>query len=308
MLARLRNFRETPAELRNKWLLAGFSIRGPRTLRYVRRFHGPTTVAPGVARTEEAATARDGARTRLLRYEPEGRRTPTGALLWFHGGGFFAGSADSENSFCSSLAAELGVLVVAVDYRLAPEHPFPAALEDCHAALEWVVRQSGPLGVDRDRVAVGGASAGGGLAAAVCQVARDRGTPMPRFQLLRYPMLDDRTTTRRPGRSAVWSHVSNRYAWSCYLGDQEGAPPLYAAAARATDLTGLPPAFIGVGSADLFLEECRDYADRLNAASVPVQLHVEPGMYHAADGMMPGAGSMQWFRRREIAALREAIC
>ena len=307
-----RTYAQVSPELRNPALLRSVSIRGPRTLQLLRRF----TAAPGPVRTGvgvvgEEATSVDGATVPLLVYEPPERERPSGALLWLHGGGLIAGSAAVENAYCSDVAAEAGIVVVGVDYRLAPEFPFPAALEDCYAALLRLFEQATSLGVDPDRIAVGGASAGGGLAAAVSQLARDRGEVRPCFQLLRYPMLDDRTGLSRlpPTRLHTWNATSNRYAWECYLGRRPrmaDAPP-YAAAARTTFLGDLPPAWIGVGDADLFHAESVRYAERLAAAQVPVELHVEPGMYHGADGYVAHAPSMVAFRERELAALRAAV-
>ncbi|TIC88945.1 alpha/beta hydrolase [Nocardioides sp. GY 10113] len=240
---------------------------------------------------------------------PEGRAVPSGAVLWFHGGGYVVGSGYANTDLVTDLAHDLGVVAVAVDYRLAPEHPFPAALEDGYAVLADLVRRSEELGIDPDRIAVAGASAGGGLAAALCQLVRDRGEYRICFQALRYPMLDDRTepATRR---HFVWTPRSNRTAWDYYLGgsrERGGSPPPYAVPARTADLTGLPPAWIGIGDADLFLEESRAYAERLADAGVPVDLEVVPGMYHGADGVRPAAPSVVSFLAAERAALRRAL-
>lgn len=193
-----------------------------------------------------------------------------------------------EHEVCAHYARELGILVVGVDYRLAPEHPFPAALDDCYAALRWLHDRAEQLGVDPARIAVGGASAGGGLAAGLAQRAHDLAEVPVALQVLTYPMLDDRTVLRRDhaGRGRIlWTPASNRYGWTSYLGHPPGAaePPPYAVPARRADLAGLPPAWIGVGELDLFHDEDVEYARRLEAAGVPVTLHVEPGMYHAAE-------------------------
>lgn len=219
------------------------------------------------------------------------------------------GAADYDHAWCSAVAADLGIVVVGVDYRLAPEHPFPAALDDCLTALEWLHDNADDLAVDTRRLAVGGASAGGGLAAAVAQRAVDAGLPVA-FQLLRYPMLDDRTLARSGVRGALaWTPSSNRFGWRSYLGRRPGGDtlPPYAAAARRPDLTGLPPAWIGVGDLDLFHDEDVDYARRLRAAGVPCELLVVPGMYHGADGVRPDAPSMRDFRDSAVDALRRAL-
>lgn len=273
----------------------------------------PTPVAPGIACRRAVAPGADGdPAVPVVVYERPGRLRPSGALVWIHGGGLVMGSTASAHAFCSRVAAELDLLVVSVDYRLAPEHPFPAGLHDCVAALRWVHHQAEALGVDPSRIAVGGDSAGGGLAAAVAQHERDLGGAGIAFQLLVYPMLDDRTVLRAEAEDDdgfVWSRRSNRFAWTCYLGHEpsmaEERP--HAAPGRCTDLAGLPSAWIGVGELDLFLLEDVDYAQRLEAAGVACELHLVPGMYHGADAILPGAASMQAFRDRMVAALATAI-
>ena len=289
------------------------SLRGGVSLRAGRRLVALAPAAPLAAdvspRSEMIAVGSGRPDVRLVVYERPERERPSGALVWIHGGGLVMGAPEGGEGLCSRLAAELGIVVVSVDYRLAPEHPFPAGLEDCYAALEWVHDRAGELGVDRRRVAVGGDSAGGGLAAALAQMAADRGGPAVCFQLLHYPMLDDRTTLRTGLDALVWTMRSNRWAWAAYLGH----PPTvteqrpYASASRRTDLGGLPPAWIGVGDIDLFHDECVDYAARLRAAGVPCELHVEPGMYHGADQLMPAAPSMRAFLDRLVAALGSAM-
>ena len=230
------------------------------------------------------------------------------ALLWIHGGGFIMGSPQVELPIIGRLAGELGAVVVSPDYRLAPQHPFPAALDDCMATLEWMRAHADEFGIDPDRIAVGGASAGGGLSAAVAQRCRDAEIPL-RAQALLYPMLDDRTALRADhgGRGQfVVTPSANRFGWTAYLGREprvEDAPE-YAAPVRRTDLTGLPPAWVGVGELDLFHDESVDYADRLTAAGVHCELVTVPGMYHGADGVAPKAPSMKAFRDSMVNHLR----
>jgi len=267
-------------------------------------------LAPGVTpRDERIPASGDRPELRVVVYEHQSRKHPSGALVWIHGGGLVMGTPGQGDGLCSRIAAELGVLVVSVDYRLAPEDPFPAGLDDCFAALEWVHERADELGVDRERVAIGGDSAGGGLAATLAQRAHDHGMVPVCFQLLQYPMLDDRTALRSGPDALVWTRRSNRWAWGAYLGHpasvNESRP--YASAARRVDLSGLPPAWIGVGNIDLFHDEGVDYASRLAAAGVPCDLYVEPGMYHAAEQLMPGAPSMAQFVERLVAALNAAI-
>lgn len=229
-----------------------------------------------------------------------------------HGGGFVVGTPEVGNRIASEMAKDLGIVVVSVDYRVAPEDPFPAALDDCYAVLTWLHKHAADLGVDTQRIAVGGGSAGGGLAASLAQLAFDRNGPSICFQLLEYPMLDDRTATRTDGaaRSAlVWTLASNRFGWRSYLGQEPGgeAGAPYASAARREDLAGLPPAWIGVGDIDLLYDENVAYATRLRVAGVEVTLDVVPGMYHGADDIRPDAPSMIEFRSRMYAAIGQAI-
>jgi len=259
-------------------------------------------------REERVPASGDDPAVRALVYERADRVGPTGALVWFHGGGFVMGSPEQDAPLSSRFADEARVLVVSVDYRLAPEHPFPAGLDDGVRALRWVHEHAADLGVDPSRIAIGGESAGGGLAACVAQVAHDRGDLPVCFQLLQYPMLDDRTT-RRDVDALLWTKASNRYAWAAYLGrdPSEAEDRPYASAARRVELGGLPPAWIGVGSIDLFHDECVAYAERLRAAGVPVDLHVVPGMYHGAEAIRPEADAMRDFTARMVRAATAAI-
>lgn len=315
-IARQRPAVERVAEdLRSPVLYMPFALRSERTLGVARSLSAVavTPIVPGVEVAEQTVGGSDDSPpTRVLVYEPADRARPSGALVWIHGGGMIMGRPEQANAWCSAIAADLGVLVVSVDYRLAPEHPFPAGLSDCYTALTWLRDQADDLGVDPARIAVGGDSAGGGLSASLCQLSRDRGGPAICFQLLNYPMLDDRTVLRadHAGRGAfIWTPESNRFGWTSYLGrtpSLDEAPP-HAAPARTTDLAGLPPAWIGVGDLDLFYEEDLDYAERLEAAGVACDLHVEPGMYHGADQVALNAPRTEAYRNRMVEALRQAI-
>ncbi len=307
-LRRHRQTREVHPELRTRMLYAPLIVDNRLSLAVGRRmFAGTTDALPGV-QIRPVTSPVD-----VLVLDTPARSRPRGALLWIHGGGLILGRPELDLNWCSRIAAELEIVVVAVRYRLAPEAPFPAALDDCAAALEWLHDHAEELGVDPTRIAVGGASAGGGLAAAVCQRAQDEGQVPVAFQLLQYPMLDDRTTLRRERdiRSVfAWTPRSNRYGWSSYLGHRPGAvePPPYAVPARRTDLTGLPPAWIGVGDLDLFYDEDVAYARRLQASDVPCDLQVTPGMYHGADvALGEKSPLMVTFRRRMLTALDQAI-
>jgi acetyl esterase/lipase len=214
------------------------------------------------------------------------------ALLWIHGGGLVLGRAAMNDRLCGEIAQAVGITVVAVEYRKAPEHPFPVPLADGHAAWTWLQREATALGIDPARVAVGGESAGGGLAAALAQRLHDEGGVEPVAQLLFCPMLDDRTAARRELDAVghlVWNNRQNRFGWRSYLGVEPGAPslPPYAAPARRADLAGLPPAWIGVGDIELFAEEDVAYAERLRACGVPVELRIVPGAPHGFEVWAP---------------------
>ncbi len=223
---------------------------------------------------------------RVLLYRPVGAAGLRPAVLQIHGGGYVVGAPEVNDLSNRLLVAELGCVVCSVDYRLAPEHPYPAALEDCFTVLHWLTREASSLGVDPARIGVMGESAGGGLAAALALLARDRGLAAIAFQHLIYPMIDDRTCVDPDPHpytgEFVWTPEDNRIGWEAYLGRPAGGEgvPACAAAARATDLSGLPPAFISVGALDLFLEENLEFARRLTRAGVAVELHVYPGAYH----------------------------
>jgi acetyl esterase/lipase len=210
-----------------------------------------------------------------------------------HGGGYVAGSYAGDDARFDRWCVEHRCLGVSVEYRLAPETCYPGPLDDCYAALAWTYEHAAELGADPDRIGVIGYSAGGGLAAALGLVARDRGEIPIRWQALIYPMLDDRRVTVSSGWEVpIWKPSDNHFGWSSYLGERFGTDdvPTYAAAARATDLRGLPPTFLMVGALDIFHDEDVDFANRLTHAGVPTELHVYPGAPHAFDGLAAGSG------------------
>jgi acetyl esterase/lipase len=260
-----------------------------------------TALAPGPGADVEALTITSGAGVRLHR--PSESTAPGPALLWIHGGGYVLGRAKQDDAICRRFARTLGITVAAVEYRLAPEHPFPAPLEDCYSVLRWL---AGLPAVDAARIAIGGASAGGGLAAALALLARDRGEVTPAFQLLVYPMLDDRTAGRDLDNTGyrMWNQRSNRFGWASYLG---GADPHVAVPARHQDLSGLPAAWMGVGTLDLFHDEDLTYAERLEDAGVPCHLEVVPGAFHGFDSVVPKAEVSRSFFDSQCASLRQAL-
>jgi acetyl esterase/lipase len=249
---------------------------------------------------------------RVLVYLPKNVSTPTPALLWIHGGGYVIGNADLADLQVKNIVSTIGCAAVSVDYRLAPETPHPGPVEDCYAALKWLYTNASDLGVDAARIAIGGDSAGGGLTAGLALLTRDRGEVPLVFQLLIYPMLDDRTVTVTDPHpytgEYIWTADSNRFGWTALLGQEPGGADVspYASAARAEYLEGLPPTFIGVGTLDLFLEEDLEYARRLIRAGVPTELHVYPGAFHAFP-MVAEAQVSQSFTRDYLHALTQAF-
>lgn len=251
-------------------------------------------------------------RIRLRVYKSGSIFAPTPVLIWMHGGGYVMGRPEQDDNSCAQYVRELGITVVSVDYRCAPKHPFPAALDDCYTALKWVASHSQQLGVGPERITVGGNSAGGGLAAALSQLARDRKEIEPAFQLLVYPMLDDRTVLRTDiddSQNITWNHKSNRFGWESYLGQECGAEevPAYSVPARGADLSGLPPAWVGVGALDIFHDEDVAYAHRLKESGVACELEVIPGAFHGFDVFDPRVPIVQEFRKSQIAALKKHL-
>lgn len=256
----------------------------------------------GVRRTE-----RDGA----VVFEPVERTGPVPALLFVHGGGFIGGTADNGAPFTRRIVRELGIVVVSVDYRLAPEARYPSQLEDCYEALRWM-HTDPDLGIDTARIAVEGVSAGGALAAALTLLARDKAEFPPLVhQSLIYPMLDDRPDATEPDGATgeiAWFRESDAFGWAALLGaDVVGGPdvPAYAAPARATDLTGLPPTYIGAAALDFLVYQNLDYAKRLIAAGVPTRVEVYPRTFHGFD--VGAARVSEDFKNSRLAVLRRGL-
>jgi triacylglycerol lipase len=254
----------------------------------------------------------DGSDLRLRLFRPASSVNPKGCIIHIHGGGYIGGSLEAAGQRNRDLVSALGCLVIAVDYRLAPEHPYPAAIEDCYAALAWATRARAALGIDTGAIGIKGESAGGGLAAALALLARDRGDYRIDFQHLTYPMIDDRTGSERPGNSFsgqyVWTAQNNVFGWRSLLGPLFGGGkvPAYAAAARATDLSGLPPAFLMTGTLDLFFDENIEFARRFVGAGVPIEFHALSGAFHGFE-LATAASVSRLARLLSLRALARAL-
>ena len=287
---------------------------GPRSIRWAKRLPVRGSGVPDSVIIEDLTipAGDSGPDVRVRIYRPRTAVAATPALLWIHGGGLIAGNHLTDERSNSNFAGTLGITVVSVQYRLAPEHPAPAPLDDCYAALTWLHDNASEQRIDPTRMVIGGASAGGGLAAALTLRAHDDGFITPVMQLLLYPMLDDRTVLRTDMDSSMvrgWTPGSNRFAWDAYLGRAPGAPDVspYAAPARRSDLTGLPPTWIGVGTFDLFFDEDLDYATRLQNAGVTVQLEIVEGAFHAFDALLPKKPVSRAFWQSQASALAHAM-
>jgi acetyl esterase/lipase len=267
----------------------------------------------GVSSSDHRAPGPQGAPAVPVRvYRPDDQKGKLPALYWIHGGGYVMGDIEQDDRLMKQMVKRIGCVIASVEYRLAPENPFPAPVEDCYAGLKWLFAHAGELQVEPSRIAIGGASGGGGLCAGLALMVRDRGEMQVCFQLLIYPMIDDRNVT--PASHAItdprmWNRESNRLAWKAYLGREGGGPDVspYAAATRAKDLAGLPPAYLPVGALDLFVDENIEYAQRLIQAGVPTELHVYPGAFHGFDVFAPSARVSKQFKAERDDALRRVL-
>ena len=249
---------------------------------------------------------------RVVLYKPADLPQGAPVVLQIHGGGFLFGTAELGDPRNRAMALAVCCAVASVEYRLAPETAFPGGLDDCYAALVWLAGQATELGLDPARIAIRGESAGGGLAAGLAIMARDLGGPAICFQLLVYPMLDDRTVHAAENRFTghlIWDRASNVFAWESWLGMAAGTDsvPSLAAPARTADLAGLPPTCITTAALDLFIDEDLEYARRLIHAGVPTELHVAPGAFHGFDAMVPEAAVTQRFIACGDQALRRVF-
>jgi acetyl esterase/lipase len=248
---------------------------------------------------------------KLRTYTPAGDRTRA-ALLYIHGGGMMIGSPAMDDVLLATIASELDIVIVSPDYKLAPENPYPAAVDDCHSAWNWLQSNLSELQVAGDRIAIGGESAGGGLAAGLVLRLHDEGGPQPAAQWLFCPMLDDRTALDRSLDEAnhfVWNNKMNLVGWSSYLGKALGTDqvPAYAAPARRTNLSSLPKAWIGVGDVELFFEEDKAYANKLSAAGVACELDIVSGAPHAFEGLAPDSQLAKDYLARAKSWLKAAL-
>ena len=272
-----------------------------------------TEPSPTVIRQDHLVPGLNGAPdVRVRHYRPISQPGVLPCLYWIHGGGHVLGQMDQDDPVMDHIVDTVGCAAVSVEWRRAPENPFPAPLDDCYAGLAWTHKHAAELNVDPQRIAVGGASSGGGSAAGLVLLARDRGEFPVCFQLLIYPMLDDRNAT--PASMAltdarVWNRTSNLIGWRAYVGDAAGTDRVspYAAPARAANLAGLPPAYLAVGDLDLFIDEDIEYAQRLQQAGVPTELHVYPGGSHAFESYAPDSALARRFVRDRDEALRRAF-
>jgi acetyl esterase/lipase len=286
------------------------TIEGMRASSMAMSERRPPLPEDGIAIEERFVPGPDGApEIRVLIYRPPGARGPLPVYLDIHGGAYVSNTADIDEPFCRAIVNAVGCAVVSVDYRVAPETRWPGAVEDCLAALRWVAAEGETMGFDAGRIAIGGESAGGGLTAALALMARDRGGPELKLQMLGQPMLDDRTGQHPYAGEYTFTPEANHAGWTAYLGVEAGSDqvPAEAVPARVADLANLPPAFITVGALDLLADECIDYAKRLMNAGVPTELHVMPGAFHGAIVMAPNGPIARSAAGLMLAAIRRAL-
>ncbi|MGX6443604.1 alpha/beta hydrolase [Neobacillus sp. K501] len=254
----------------------------------------PFVVDESLTLTDEIIVGPDANPLPLRIYRPKLSNECLPVLLWIHGGGYILGSIDDNDDLCMRFVKEANCVVVSVDYRLAPEHPYPAPIEDCYSALKWIADNAESLNIDANRIGVAGASAGGGLTAALTLLARDRQYPSLCFQMPLYPMIDDRNNTPSTNEikeGFVWNQKTNEAGWKMYLGELSGTDhiPAYAAPARAEDYRDLPYTYTCVGQLDPFRDETLTYVMKLAQAGVDVEFHLYPGCYHGFEGINPNA-------------------
>lgn len=264
-------------------------------------------IIPDSIRVRDIQTSTpDGPPVRLRIYEPRATKTSHPALLWLHGGAFTYGFPEIDDDLCGRLAADSGFLIASPEYRLSPEYPFPAGFDDAYNSLLWMEKNADVLGINRQYLAVGGASAGGALAAGVCQRARDENGPKIRQQILACPVIDDRLMTKSMSEfqdAPIFNPREAKIMWDRYLGKSRSNPPPYAAPGRHADLAQLPPAYVLTADFDPLRDEGIDYALRLLSSGNSVELHHLPGTFHSFDSIVPTAGISQRVYKDYLAAL-----
>ncbi|KQO10677.1 alpha/beta hydrolase [Paenibacillus sp. Leaf72] len=293
----------------------GFQLEGNLELSRSYLSSSPIEGSTHVRTTSRMIPSAEG-EVRVKIYEPS-ERTETDAklpaMLWIHGGGYVLGNPDMDDALCERFVQAANCVVVSVDYRLAPEHPYPTAINDCYTSLTWMTGEAESLGIDLNRIAIAGASGGGGLTAALALMARDKGGPALIFQMPLYPMIDDRNVTASSyeitADNAIWNRTNNLEAWNMYLGkhteDSELSP--YAVPSRAESLAGLPPTYTCIGQLDLFRDETIEYVIRLAQAGVDVEFHMYPGTFHSFEMMVPQAEVSQRASQSYIDAMARAL-
>ena len=312
------NTRVEPATAAKLDRLARWDLTSIATIRSTYGAVGPPPVPPDprVRRSDEVIPGVEGRPDVNVRwYRPASGRGPCPGLVWLHGGAYIMGTLDENDDRLDRMVIELGCAVASVEWRLAPEHPYPEGLDDAETVWRRLSEDPAAFDLDGSRLVIGGASAGAGLAAALCLRLRGIGADQPVLQLLIYPMLDDRELTASiraieedPGHWGLWRLKANRMCWEAYLGTLAGGDvPATAAPSRAPDLSGLAPAFLGIGDVDAYLDENLDYASRLSRAGVPTELHVYPGVIHGGFGARPTTPRTGQFLRDVYGALAAAF-
>lgn len=276
---------------------------------------GMAQVAQALTNTEtvdisdETIIGIDDNELRIRIYKPAQQHTELPCLLWIHGGGYILGSVEDNDQLCVQVVETANCVVVSVDYRLAPEYPYPAPLEDCYSALTWIADHATDLQIDANRIGVAGNSAGGGLTAGLTLLARDRAYPSICFQMPLYPMINDGNNTPSANEikeGMIWNQKTNEFGWKCYLGDlygQDGVP-IYAAPARAEDYSNLPYTYTCVGQLDPFRDETISYVTKLAQAGVDVEFHLYPGAYHGFEVLNPQSEKAQQVVKEYVNAIK----
>jgi acetyl esterase/lipase len=253
----------------------------------------------------------DSQKLRIKIYRPKDQKDTLPGVLYIHGGGYIFGSVEGNDAKCGEIVEKVNCVVISVDYRLAPEHPYPAAIEDCYAALQWFAEKAPQYNVNPDNIAVVGGSTGGGLTAALSLMSRDRKGPKIKFQMPLFPMIDDRCQSKSCKEiidKRVWCSDFNRFAWNQYLKNIVGEKtPIYAAPARAIDYSNLPPSYISVGELDPFRDETLQYVTNLMNAGVPVEFHLYPGCFHEFEEMVPNVAISKAATEETYRALKIAL-